>query len=251
MTRELLEKIAGARLYDLAQEWRVGMPHWPSHPPFLYGLRQSHGDVPLPGGGTSASEILTLGGHVGTHIDALCHFACDGRLHGGTEAAAVQSVEHGFQALGIQTVGPIVRRGVLFDVERDEGVITAGDLERAARADLRAGDVALIRTGWARYWDQPRRMASTPAPGPGLEAAQWLSSHGIFAAGSDTLAFETVPAPSMPVHVHLLVEKGIHIIEALNLEQLAAERVYEFLFIAAPLKISGGTGSPIRPFALV
>jgi kynurenine formamidase len=257
MTPELLKAVAGARLYDLAQEWRVGMPHWPSHPPFLYGLRQSHGDVALPGGGSSASEILTLGGHVGTHIDALCHFSCDGRLHGGTEAAAVQSVEHGFKELGIQTVEPIVRRGVLFDVAGTDGelpadrAITASDLQRAARTELRAGDVALIRTGWARYWDQPRRMANHQAPGPNLEAATWLSSHSIFAAGSDTLAFEAVPAPSMPVHVHLLVEKGIHIIEALNLERLAAEQVYEFLFVASPLKIRGGTGSPIRPFALV
>ena len=54
----------------------------------------------------------------------------------------------------------------------------------------------------------------------------------------------------MPVHVHLLVESGIHIIEALNLEELARDRVYEFVFVAAPLKIRGGTGSPIRPLAL-
>jgi len=55
----------------------------------------------------------------------------------------------------------------------------------------------------------------------------------------------------MPVHVHLLVEHGIHIIECLNLEQLARDRVYEFIFAAAPLKIRGGTGSPIRPIAVV
>jgi kynurenine formamidase len=54
----------------------------------------------------------------------------------------------------------------------------------------------------------------------------------------------------MPVHVHLLVESGIHIIEALNLEELARDRIYEFVFVAAPLKIRGGTGSPIRPLAL-
>jgi kynurenine formamidase len=87
-------------------------------------------------------------------------------------------------------------------------------------------------------------------PGPELEAARWLSSRGVFAAGSDTVAFERVPAAEMPVHAHLLVESGIHIIEALNLEEIARERVYEFAFIAAPLKIRGGTGSPIRPIAL-
>ena len=73
---------------------------------------------------------------------------------------------------------------------------------------------------------------------------------GIFVAGSDTLAFEKVPAPGMPVHVHLLVEQGIHIMECLNLEELSASRVYEFQFIAAPLKIRGATGAPIRPIAV-
>jgi kynurenine formamidase len=73
----------------------------------------------------------------------------------------------------------------------------------------------------------------------------------VFAAGSDTVAFEKVPDPNMPVHVHLLVQSGIHIIECLNLEELAVERRYTFLFMAAPLKIRGGTGSPIRPFAIV
>ena len=53
----------------------------------------------------------------------------------------------------------------------------------------------------------------------------------------------------MPVHVHLLVESGIHIIEVLNLEQLARDRIYEFTFIAAPMNIRGATGAPLRPIA--
>ena len=77
---------------------------------------------------------------------------------------------------------------------------------------------------------------------PQIEAARWLSSRGIFAAGSDTVAFERVPAAEMPVHIHLLVESGIHIIENLNLEDLARDRVFEFVFVGAPLKIRGGTG---------
>ena len=257
MLPETIRDLTSAKIYDLAQEWHAGMPHWPAHPPFLYGPNRAHGDVQLPGGGSSASELFTLGAHVGTHIDALCHFSFEGKLHGGVKVETVQSVDRGFSALGIDTVGPIVRRGVLFDVvgkggELEPGrAITAEELERAAGADLRAGDVALVRTGWGRYWDQPRRMANTHAPGVNLEAAQWLSARGIFAAGSDTLAFEVTPTSRFPVHIHLLVEKGIHIIEALNLEELAREGVREFLFVASPLKISGGTGSPIRPFAVV
>jgi kynurenine formamidase len=93
-------------------------------------------------------------------------------------------------------------------------------------------------------------VAEVHGPGPGRPGAEWLSARGLFATGSDTLAFERLPDPSMPVHVHLLVERGIHIIECLNLEELASARVYEFLFVALPLKISGGTASPIRPVAV-
>ncbi len=113
----------------------------------------------------------------------------------------------------------------------------------------------LLRTGWGALWNDPVRYitggsgSDVRGPGPEHEGAEWLSSHKIFAAGSDTVAFERVPS-AMPVHVHLLVESGIHIIEALNLEELAADRVYEFLLIAVPMKIRGATGSPIRPIAL-
>jgi kynurenine formamidase len=115
-----------------------------------------------------------------------------------------------------------------------------------------AGDIALVRTGWAKYWDDAARFISqVHSPGPDLEAARWLSEHSIFAAGSDTAPFEFTPNPEMSVHVHLLVERGIHIIECLNLEELSASGVKEFIFVALPLKIRGGTGSPIRPIALL
>lgn len=121
----------------------------------------------------------------------------------------------------------------------------------AAQVEVRPGDVVLLRTGWARFWDDAARfIAQVHGPGPGEAGARWLSRRGVFAAGSDTVAFEKVPDPNMPVHVHLLVESGIHIVECLNLEQLAAERRYTFLFVATPLKIRGGTGSPIRPLAI-
>jgi len=260
---QLLAALASARIYDLAQPYYAGMPHHPSHPPFLFGLTKKHGDYIAPNGGSSASEALTLGGHVGTHIDALCHFSRCGKLHGGEEAAGLQSYTGGLERHAVDTIAPIFRRGVLLDIARQAGVeelpadfeITPAHLEAAARSqqvEIRAGDVALLRTGWARFWgDAARFISQVHGPGPGEPGARWLSARGVFAAGSDTVAFEKVPAPAMPVHVHLLVESGIHIIECLNLEQLAAERCYVFVFAAAPLKIQGGTGSPIRPVAIV
>jgi kynurenine formamidase len=262
---DIFDHFRNARVFDLGQPMYPGIPHFPTHPPFLFTLNKLHGEFVNPGGGSSASDTITLGGHVGTHIDALNHFSCAGKLFGGMEPR--QTSATGVTPHSVDSIEPVLRRGVLFDVAGAEQVdtlpenfaITPEHLDAiAAKNNLRVGegDVVLIRTGWARHWDDPHRFvtantgAAVTGPGPEKPAAEWLSKRGIFAAGSDTLAFERVPSAAMPVHVHLLVESGIHIIENLNLERLAAERVCEFLFIAAPLKIRGGTGSPIRPIAV-
>ncbi|HEY3443920.1 MAG TPA: cyclase family protein [Paludibaculum sp.] len=240
----LLDQLSQSRIIDLAQPWFVGMPHWPAHPPFAMALTKAHGDFVLPGGVSSSAELIALGTHVGTHIDGLGHFSCNGALHRGQSLAEV----------GIDLVPPIVRRGVLFDVPREteDGAITAADLQAAQRAAVHAGDVVAIRTGWGRRWQDARAFVNEQRqPGITLDAAQWLSAQGVYAIGADNVALERIPSPVMEVHVHLLVERGIHIIECLNLEQLAAEELHEFAFVAAPLKITGATGSPLRPFALV
>jgi kynurenine formamidase len=263
---DLFQLLQNSRVYDLAQPYFVGMPHYPTHPPYLFSLTKKHGDMVLDGGVSSAADSLALGSHVGTHIDALCHFSCGGKLYGGAEVAPLQSYGGGIQHLSIDTVQPIVRRGVLLDIARLNGMdtlpktfgITPDHLNSAVRdydVVIEKGNVVVLRTGWAKYWDDPVQFiaggkGSQPCgPGPEIAAARWLSERGIFAAGSDTVSFEKVPS-TMPVHVHLLVESGIHIIENLNLEELAKDRVYEFLFIALPLKIGGGTGSPVRPIAI-
>ena len=118
-----------------------------------------------------------------------------------------------------------------------------------------AGGIALIRTGWARFWNDATRFI-TGGSGSLVARARTENRRGAMAERardfrrrvSDTVAFERTPG-QMEVHVHLLVERGIHIIECLNLEELAREKVKEFTFIALPLKIRGGTGSPIRPVA--
>lgn len=258
MFSQILEQFQAARFYDLSQPFYLGMPHHPNHPPFLFALTRKHGEHVFPGGASSAAEAFAFGGHVGTHLDALCHFARDGWLRGGRRAEDVESYATGVSELSIDSVGLILRRGVLLDVAGSEPLAEDFTIEPAHLEDcqarqgveVQAGDVVLIRTGWARYWDQPARYINDGrAPGPGLAAARWLSARSIFAAGSDTTYFEKVPS-DRSVHVHLLVDSGIHIMEGLNLEELAAARVYCFVFVAAPLKIRGGTGSPVRPFAI-
>jgi kynurenine formamidase len=263
LNEELLTAIRVARIYDLAQTYYPGMPHHPNHPPFLFGLNKKHGDYLARNTASSASESLALGGHVGTHIDALCHFSSGGKLHGGEAAEGLQSYAGGLERHTVDTIAPVVRRGILLDIAAQAAMdalpadfeVTPSHLDAAVAGegvDIRAGDVVLLRTGWARFWDNAARfIAQVHGPGPGEAGARWLSARGVFAAGSDTVAFEKVPDSNMPVHVHLLVESGIHIIECLNLEQLAAAHEYTFLFVATPLKIRGGTGSPIRPLAIV
>jgi kynurenine formamidase len=266
-TVELIELAAAARVYDLAQPFANGMPQSPNHPRYHLALSRRHGDAVREGGGSAAAEVLILGGHVGTHVDALAHVSQDGQLHGGVDAEAAQRGGR-FSLLGIDTVAPFVGRGLLLDVAALHGVdvlapgtvVTAADLEGAAdRAGvtLRAGDVVLVRTGWARRWDDPEAFVghASGVPGPGEEAAAWLAARGVRATGADTIAYEAL-APGagharLPVHRLLLVERGIHILETLQLEELARDGVAEFLFVAAPLKLVGATGSPLRPLALV
>jgi len=251
----LWDELAGAKVFDLAQPYFPGMPHFPTHPPFLFGITRQHGDMVGPSGHSSAADAIAMGSHVGTHIDALSHFSCGGKWYGGVDVA--QSYTGGMAHYTVDSIQPILRRGVLLDLADDgplsaDHEITPEDLTAAQKVEIRAGDIVLLRTGWGHYYSDAKRFLNDiQTPGPGLAAARWLSSLGIFAAGSDTAPFEKMPAPSMPVHVHLLVESGIHIIECLNLEDLAAEGIHEFLFIGAPLKIRGATGAPMRPLAVV
>lgn len=160
--------------------------------------------------------------------------------------------------MGSETIAPLLGRGVLLDFAADgvlgaEEEIGVADLERAgAGVGIQEGDVVLLRTGWARYWGEPARYVNGGRhPGIGLAGARWLSERGIRAAGSDTVAFERVPAAGMPVHVHFLVEKGIFILENLDLEALSRSGARAFGFVAAPLKIRGATGAPVRAIAIL
>ena len=260
-------RLPSSRVVDLAQPLHRGMPVSPNHPAFQLALMRRHGDVVRSDGGSAANEIIVTGGHVGTHIDALAHVSHNGKLHGGVDPDLVQSNE-GFAELGIDSVEPIVCRGVILDIAVLHGVdildagyeVSVEDLEESERESgvkVEAGDAVLIRTGWSQHWTDPEVFigAENGAPGPGEAAAGWLADHEVRLAGAETIAFEVV-APRrghavLPAHRILLVESGIHIIEVMDLSGLAESGVAEFGFVAAPLKLVGATGSPIRPLALI
>jgi kynurenine formamidase len=262
----VLASLAAGQVYDLAQTLRAGMACSPNHPGFRMALQRRHGDQNRADGTSSASELIVTGGHVGTHIDALSHFSDGGCLHGGVDAADAQRTGL-FTTHGAETIPPFLCRGVLLDVAATAGVdvlapgtpVDAETLRASAAAagvEVRAGDVVLVRTGWSRHFADPQRFLGLHDGVPGIttDAAAWLADAGVVAVGGDTTSVERIPAGQghslLPVHRLLLVERGIHLIEMLDLETLAADGVAEFLFVAVPLKILGATGSPLRPLAV-
>lgn len=262
----LLGSLGSARVYDLAQPIEAGMPVSPNHPGFKMALQRRHGDMWRADSSSAANEMIMLGGHTGTHVDALCHVSHKGRLHGGVDAFEAQKGGR-FQAHGVETIPITVGRGVLLDVAALHGVpvlapgtpITADDLERTVReqgVEVRAGDAVFVRSGWTAHWGDAETFLGHVggAPGPDESAARWLIEHRVRLTGAETIAYEWIPPGRghalLPVHRLLLVEAGIHIIEAMNLEAAARDRAWEFVFVLTPLKLVGATGVPVRPIAI-
>lgn len=260
---------SGVQTYDLGRPLFRGMPQSPNHPPYWHTLPRRHGDGVRADGGSAANDHISLGTHVGTHIDAFSHVSHNGVLFGGVDA---QDAQRGgrLNQLGAETIEPMFRRGVLLDVPATLGLpvcapgyeITPADLDRTVErqgTDPRPGDVVLVRSGWGRRFDSPDPAEylghDSGVPGVSEAGARWLADREVHAAGADTIAFEYL-APGMghallPAHRVLLVESGVLIIEALDLEELAAAGVHEFLFVLSSLKLVGATGSPVRPLAVV
>ena len=268
------------RVFSLALPRFTGMPLFGSHPPFQVTMYRTpnglRGDGVEPWGPTNEvnlqymAESVSGTAHSGAHVDALAHMTIgeDDHWYGGGNAQ---------QHLGDRgpTVGdgsrlpPFIRRGVMLDVPGHLGVdalashqpVDADQLRAVADhqgVTIRRGDVVLIRTGYLGAWPDPDKMALHTTAGPDITAARWLLDQGVVATGSDTETYEVQPAPDpgspanpQPVHTLLLIEHGIYLFEGIYLEELAREQVYEFLFVALPLKIKGTTGSMLDPVAIV
>ncbi len=259
---KLKQVVKTGKVFDLGMDYFVGMPHHPVHPPFTFSLAKMHGDIVYEGEVSASNCLFATGGHTGTHMDALGHFSHQGRVHGVGEIAPHQGYE-GLAKGGIDQVAPVVTRGVLLDIAGLEEVDCLGHDYRIGAEALQGacekqgvavepGDSVLLRTGWIKsYYDGQKYIAHEEGlPGLVPDGADWLVARGVTHVGSDTVALEKTPSPNYPVHIILLVENGIHILEVLNLDDLAAEGVHEFLFMVSPLKIKGGTASPVRPVAV-
>lgn len=262
----LIDALATTRVYDLSVPLYKGMPITAAHPGYMLTLQRRHGDLVRSNGASNANELIIMCAHTGTHIDALGHASIDGRCNGGRNAQAIQVGGSGLRELDAAAIPPLVCRGVMLDIAALKGVdvleggyaVTASDLEAAEKRQgvrVQKGDALLIRTGWMKYFEDNHRFVGeqTGTPGPDLSAAHWMVERGVSVTGDETLPYEVArpDLKSREVHPALMVDASIYIIEVMNLEELGRDQVSEFVFVCSPIRFVGGTGSPVRPLALV
>jgi kynurenine formamidase len=266
---EAAQLIKEGRIYELGRDYEAGMPLFPGR----------HYSLTIPGSPTGGpigknnvvwhvEMISGQIGQVGTQFDGFGHagIRIDGEdvFFNGFKRSDFGKAD-GLKRLGIENVGVFVTRGVLIDVASYKGsarlpvgtVITAEDLQGALEkqsVELTEGDVVLIHTGHGALWMVDNEEYNRGAPGIGMEAARWLADKKIVMTGADTWPVEVIPSEdpelAFPVHEELLVRRGIYNFENLDLAELAADEVYEFAFMFAPVKFKGATGSPGNPIAI-
>jgi kynurenine formamidase len=271
-----LTHVKEGRVYSLDCGRFPGMPIFPAHPPFQVLSYRSprgivnQGDQDWLGDNEVNyhwnTEMVMGTVHSGTHVDAFSHITCGAEHEWFGGGSANRDLGDFGPPRGDATeIPPLIARGVLIDVAGARGV-DALEAHEAIGADelrdvlagqglqLRRGDVALIRTGYLSGWPDADFIAAHEQAGIDRDAALWLAEQGVIAVGADTEALEVlpsiVPGNPHPVHIALLNERGIFIIEMVDCEELARDGVREFCFVCLALAIRGATGSMVRPVAL-
>jgi kynurenine formamidase len=274
-----LARVARGKVYSLQSRWWRGMPGHPVHPRFeVLTYRSPRGeqiqkdqDYLNPPENTInygfISELISGTAHTGTHIDALCHVTCGegATWHGGYSSEQYLG-DFGALNSDASELAPLIARGVLLDIPPAIGKeycpaeypVSGADMQAALERqgiEIQERDVILVRTGQMQFWPDMDAMAVAANSGVSIDGSHWLKEREPLAVGADNVAFECAPSgvegSSQPVHVHLIHEHGIPILEWVNCEQIAAEEVYEFTFICLPLGVIGATGSMVNPIAVL
>ncbi len=266
---EATKLIRTGKIYQLGRLYEHGMP--------LFGNR--HFSLTIPGSPTHgpsgknqtvAFDEMFSGeiGQIGTQLDGLGHFGArigkEDYFYNGFKRSEFAK-PYGLEKLGVENVGVFFTRGILLDVARLRKVdrlqpgyaISAADLQsclETAGLKIHEGDVVLVRTGHGQLWMKDNKAFNEGEPGIGMEAAHWLTDQKITMVGSDNWAIEVVPHEdrqlNYPVHEWNITRHGVYNLENLDLEELATDKLYEFAFIFAPLRLKGATGSPGNPIAV-
>ena len=274
---DAIRLVRTGKVYEIGRVYEAAMPN--------FGERAFSLRIPgAPTGGPFGRNLViwndeflaTEIGQVGTQFDGLGHIGvavkgedkAEMRFYNGFPASDVNAT-YGLKKLGIEHVKPILTRGLLLDMVAVRGrnlnlgeEITVADIEQALQRQniaatdaLKPGDAVLFNTGWGSHWIKDNDTFKKGEPGIGLPAARWLVERQVCVVGADSWGVEVVPNPdanlAFPAHQELITRNGIFIHENLDTAALAADRVYQFLYVMLPLRIKGGTGSPGRPIAIV
>jgi kynurenine formamidase len=255
--------IRTGEVFELGRVLSESMP-MPAARRFEVMTKRTRNDPGTNRRGSNEELVVAEIGQVGTQFDTFSHQTIGASMYNcfTLEETATRT---GFSKLGVEQVGALVARGVLLDIAALKGVpilsetyeITPQDLQDALarqKLTLSRGDAILIHTGWGTLWGKDNARYQRSSPGVGTAAAEWLAKQDPMLVGADNSAVEISPNPDPqlagPGHQILLVVNGIHLLENLRLDELAARRAYEFALIVEPLKIQGGTGSTVAPIAI-
>ena len=210
------------------------------------------------------TEIQSGSFQVGTQLDSIGHIQIGDHFYNGRTTAEVVEA-WGLNRYGIETVPPIVTRGILLDVVAYKGwnrlypgyVITLADLKGTLakqRLNLQKGDAVLIHTGWGSLYGKDNNQFLKGEPGVGIEAVHWLYDQHIAITGADTWSYGPVPGEDLSrpflVPQTMYVKMGLFGLENLATEELAKRKVYEFLFVLTHGKTRGSTAAVVAPAAV-
>jgi kynurenine formamidase len=270
----ILGRADATKIFDLSVDHFVGMPGWFGAGDQAYQIWMTHtpaGEIAGNSMGVSleANQLVAYSGdaismytHCGTHIDTFNHFGYNGQIFNGFSAEQYLG-SRAWTKCGPENYPPILARGILLDIAAMHGVETlppsygigAKDLDdclKHQKLELKLGDVVLINTGQMKKW--PDMSFTQNTPGLNREGAEFLCKNGAIMIGADNLTLEQTPGAHplnfFPVHTYLLAEAGVPILEMAFLDELIAEKVHEFAFFGACIKLRGATGTPMRPVAM-
>lgn len=210
------------------------------------------------------TEIQAGTFQVGTQLDSIGHIQIGDRFYNGWTADQLVAAD-GLKKFGMETVPPVITRGVLLDVAAYKGVprldagyvISLADVQgslRRQQVTIQPGDAVLFHTGWGGLWGKDNARFLSGEPGPGIAVAEWLYQQRVALTGADTWSYGPVPGedPARPFLVPqtLYVRYGLFGLENLATEGLAQRQQYEFLFVLTHAKTRGSTAAVIAPAAI-
>jgi kynurenine formamidase len=269
---QVMKNIDITRTFDLTVEYFNGMPSWSGagDPPFQIWMTHTptgNENDDLMNVSQKSKELISYSGdaismytHCGTHIDSLNHFGYRGEIWNEFNEKEHLGSRH-WNKCGPEKFPVIIARAILLDVAATKSVdmlpdsygIGKRDLEETIQkqgVEIQKGDIIMIRTGRMTVWPDRDKYLNN-SPGLNIEGAEYLAGLGAMIIGADNIALEQGPSVEpdnyFPVHTYLFTEVGIPIIELLNLEELAKEKIYETGFIAKAMPIKGATGAPLQP----